>query len=84
MELKSMTFTPGSDGDVVPETVTVTMTTNEALWIALVSQRQRGESPHNGISDCLSNDVFNRYWEDGVGEARRSFHVDIPPIVYND
>ena len=82
MELKEMTFDSAEGGISTPSTVTVKMTVKEALWVAIVSGKQRGESPHSGIFDCLVGDVFNRYWEDGTDEARKNIHVDTPPISY--
>ncbi len=84
MELKEMTFAPDSEGTVIPETVTVKMTVQEALWLAIVSGKQKGESPHNGIFNCLNADVFNRYWDDGVDDAKREFPIETPPVVYAD
>ncbi len=82
MKLKSIEFSDGDEGCADPRAITVTMTLEEAIWIALVSGKQRGESPHNGIYTCLVGDVFNRYWDDGVDDARKSHPVELPPIVY--
>ena len=85
MRLKGLTFTTDNEDEgAIPKTVTVEMTVQEALWIARVSGKQRGESPHSGIFDCLIGDVFNRYWDDGVDEARKVFCFEVPPIVYED
>ena len=84
MELKEITFSPDLDGEAVPETVTVKMTVKEALWLAIVAGEQRGVSPHSGIYNCLTGDVFNRYWDDGVDDAKQTFPVETPPIVYQD
>ena len=83
MKLKEMTLTPNSEGDTLPKTVTVEMTLEEALWIAVVAGQQKGTSPHNGLYDCLVCDVFNRYWEDGVDDAQRELQVETPPIKYD-
>ena len=82
MELKVLTFTQSDEGEAQPETITVQMTVQEALWIARVSGQQRGSSPHNGIYDCLVGDIFDRFWEEGVDGAIRQFHFEIPPIRY--
>ena len=84
MKLKAITFSIDDEGDSLPATVTVTMTIEEAIWIAEVSGRQQGESPHNGIFHCLNGGVFNRYWEDGVDDAIKQFPVELPPIKYDD
>jgi len=83
MKLKSITFAEGEEG-ANPETVTVEMTILEALWCVKVAGKQKGESPHSGIYDCLISDVVNRYWEDGIKDAQRELQVEIeiPPIVY--
>jgi len=82
MKLDNITFTPGING-AEPETVTVTMTLNEALWVALLAGKQRGSSStYSDIYSCLVGDVFNRYWSGGTGEALRQHPVEIPPIVY--
>ena len=83
MNLKQLTFQSTENG-CVPEKVTVEMTVEEALWIAKVSGKQRGESPHRGIFSCLTNDVFNRYWDDGVDDASGIFRFETPPIQYDD
>ena len=84
MELKGMTFSPDNNGDVIPKTITVEMTVKEALWIAIVSGEQKGESPHTGIFNCLNGDVFNRYWDDGADDALKEIHVETPPIKYEN
>ena len=84
MDLNKMTFTTDEVGYTTPETVTVTMTVKEALWIAIVAGQQRGESPHGDMYCCLCADVFNRYWEDGVDDARKELIFDTPPIVYSE
>lgn len=84
MELKKITFAPNDEGESTPETVTVKMTAQEALWIATVSGKQKGESPHNSIFSCLNGDVFNRYWDDGTDDAIKEFPIEIPPIIYPD
>lgn len=80
MQLKELSL----DKDENLETVTVTMTIQEALWIARVSGQQKGESPHSGIFDCLVGAVFDRFWDDGVNDASKDFNFEIPPIKYED
>lgn len=70
--------------DEMPEEVSVTMSIKEALWIVSIAGKQRGFSPHNGIYTCLSENVFNRYWEDGVKDANRFYQIQIPPIIYEE
>jgi hypothetical protein len=82
MKLNSMTFQQ-NDGIADPATVTVTMSIEEALWIAQVAGKQRGGSPHRTIYDCLVGDLFNRYWEDGVKDAARVYPMELPPIKYD-
>lgn len=84
MELKSMTFATDTEGDTLPDTITVSMSTEEALWIALIAGKQRGSSPHNGIYSCLTGNVFNRYWEDGVDDAKKRHHFELPPVQYSE
>jgi hypothetical protein len=83
MELKNIEFN-NNDGAAFPKTLTVKMTLEEALWIAKVSSKQRGISPHNSIFECLVGDVFNRYWDDGVDEALQEFPIETPPIRYEE
>lgn len=83
MELKKMSFSTNKDGDTTPKTVSVEMSIEEALWIVKIAGSQRGASVHNEIFNCLTCDVFNPYWEDGVDDAELEFPVEIPPIVYN-
>lgn len=82
MELKAAEFTRDSNGDTVPSHVEVRMTIEEALWIAKVAGKQRGDSPHVSIFDCLVGDVFNRYWDNGPTGADQEHPVEIPPIHY--
>lgn len=84
MKLKELTFSSGSDDNANLETVTVEMTVKEALWIARVAGQQRGHSPHHDIYSCLTGEVFNRFWDDGVDDAKRDYHFEIPPIRYGD
>jgi hypothetical protein len=84
MKLKEITFTDDQEGDAVPLTITVTMSVEEALWVAIVSGKQKGESPHSGIYNCLTSDVFNRYWDDGVSDAAKYMRIETPPIRYDD
>lgn len=83
MKLLSMTFSEHDDG-IQPDTVTVTMTAREALWIAIVAGQQRGDSPHHDIYCCLTTDVFNRYWDDGVVDAKKEIPFATPPIRYSE
>ena len=78
MRLESMTFKRNSDGEVIPDQVTVTMGADEALWIAMVAGRVTpGQPATEEIYGCLAGDVFNRYWDDGVGQgAQRDLKVD--------
>jgi hypothetical protein len=79
MKLENIRFSDGENG-AEPEKITVTMTLPEAIWMAKIAGKQRDESPHSGIYDCLIGDVFNRYWDDGVDEADIPFRVKIPLI----
>jgi len=68
----------------MPSKVLVELTLEEAIWIATVAGRQRGESPHSQLYGVLTADVFNRYWDDGLEDARKEFPVTVPPIRYED
>jgi hypothetical protein len=83
MKLNAISF-KDDDGYAAPETITVTMTVEEALWIARVAEKQRGGSPHRTLYDCLVCDLFNRFWEDGVNDAAKQYPFEIPPIVYTN
>lgn len=80
MKLNALTF----DDTEELESVTVTMSLKEAIWIAKVSSKQKGVSPHSGIYDCLMGTVFNRLWEIGLEGAERENYVEIPPISYEE
>lgn len=77
MELKAISFAT-TDGETFPDRITVEMSQAEAAAIAalfgllnghaLTRLGIRGIDP--GIHDCLAGDVFNRYWDNGVEEAR--------------
>lgn len=70
MDLNKMTFAKHQDDEYYPETITVTMTLKEAIFIA----KKAGAEPPAAtgtICDCLVGDVFNRYWDDGVDDAER-------------
>jgi hypothetical protein len=81
MQLKRMTFAPAEDGTPWPATVTVTMTIEEAVWMAAVAGRCYGDSPHHTIYGCLVGNVINRYWDDGIDGALRDTPVTLPMIV---
>lgn len=69
------------DGDGKPDVVTVEMTRREAQFIAVVTGQmnpQQAEETLQGSGDAsleiysaLAGSVFNRFWEDGVGESIR-------------
>lgn len=64
-----------------PERVTVTMTTSEAAYLATLTGKQSPKSandvvPGSGtansdVYDCLTGDLFNRFYEGGVDEFYR-------------
>ena len=81
MKLKKMKLAPGSNGLMFPAKITVEMDINEALWIARVTGKTRGEGPHREIYSCLVGDVFNRYWDNGTDDLPP---VNIPPIKYEE
>ena len=71
MNVEKVAFVQGPDG-AVPASVTVTMTIEEAAWIADKAGSSRGkvQSVTSPIYRALVDDVFNRYWEDGIDAAR--------------
>ena len=80
MKLRAMTFV-GDDEDVLPDTITVTMSIAEAAAIAMIFgklnsyaiARLTPQSPITGDIDgiycCLVGDVFNRYWDNSVDDV---------------
>ena len=84
MRLKSIKLKSNKDGEAIPSKITVEMTVEEALWIAIVSGKQRGVSPHNDIFSCMNGDVFNKYWDDGATDAMKEFNIETPPVVYTN
>jgi len=68
------------EGSDSPVSVSVNMTTEEAIWIAVMAGQCKGIGPHGGIYHGLTDGFFDRFWEEGVAEAEREFHVSIPRI----
>lgn len=66
-----------------PEEVTVVMQANEALYMALVTGKQTlatseeiisgGSELNFEIYDCLTGDLFNRFFAGGTGEAKNVY-----------
>jgi hypothetical protein len=81
MQIEAMTFTQHEEEGAIPEKITVTMTAREAVWIAKVVGRLTGEQKdqilpgfHEECSEiysCLTGDVANRYFEEGLAEWAR-------------
>lgn len=77
MKLRSITV----GVDELPSAVTVTMTAEEALFVAHFiggtnnifreEQMRGGGQIGSDIYDCLTGSVFNRFYEDGVTDALR-------------
>lgn len=84
MILKDMSFKEDEDTVTMPASITVEITIEEAIWIASVAGQQKGTSPHNQLYQCLASDVFNPYWEDGVGGAQQDYKIETPPIKYEE
>lgn len=79
MEINNIKFRQDDEIGAIPETVSVTMSIEEAAWIAKLAGKTRGGGVCSSIYSALVGDVFDRYWEEGVAEIRG---VEIPPIVY--
>ena len=72
------------DDDEVPASVTVELTHDEAVYLAVLTGKQnavsaeevlRGGAVHNGaVYECLSGGLFNRFYEDGVDGAAAVAH----------
>lgn len=76
MKLLAMSMVTDDDGDAFPATVTVEMSIADALVIAEIYGQMNGIAHQatgatGGPYDCLVGSVFNRYWDDGVIDARR-------------
>ncbi len=65
MILKSIEFKQDA-GESYPNSITVEMSISEAAWIGIKAGRETGNSPANPIYGCLIDNVFSRYWEDGL------------------
>lgn len=79
MQLHSTTFEQAGNW-AKPSSITVTMSLKEAIWIAKVAGEQTDEpeaQEGREIYDCLIDNVFNRYWEDGIKDAFREYPVSI-------
>lgn len=71
----------GDDG--MPETITVEMSAREAAWVGRLTGRQSPDTVREllpgadfsaenaNVYDCLSGEVFNRYYYDGLRDAIR-------------
>lgn len=69
MKIKQLTL---SDETEMPESITVEMTIEEAVWLA--DHLGSMKSPpvwSDPIYGALVGGVINRYWEDGVDEAKK-------------
>lgn len=74
MKLISMDFNEAE----LPETITVTLTIQEAAFLAKFVGGARvidmnkvfdgGDKPGVEVYECLVGAVFNRYWDDGVDD----------------
>jgi hypothetical protein len=74
MKVKALTL----DDDGLPDRLTVEMTRDEAILIAThVGNLTPSTEVSTPIWDALSGEVFNRYWEDGLDDARRSFRANV-------
>lgn len=81
MKLITISFAENGEGDPYPDRVTVEMSKDEALILALLvgmtndldrnAMMPGGGALGSDIYDCLVGSVFNRYWEDGVKDALR-------------
>lgn len=83
MNLLGISFAANEADDPYPERITVEMSKDEALLIAVMVGKLNGAKvdelipgmsateTHSDIYDCLTGSVFNRYWEDGVKDALR-------------
>lgn len=70
------------DDDEVPETVTVELTHDEAVFLALFLGKQNGTEEEavmpggsrlgGEIYEGLTGGVFNRFYEDGVTDAAKA------------
>ncbi len=76
MKIKSMTFRD-SDIGIIPDVVSCELTIEEAVWVAQIAGKLTDcDKPANfDIYQPLVGDVINRYWEDGVNEAKCALGV---------
>ena len=80
MRINQMNFDDDGNG-VQPTSLNVTITLEEAIWIAKNAGKQQGSSPHNEIYNSLCGDFFNRFWEDGINTAEMETPVEIQPTL---
>lgn len=64
------------DAEQLPETILVEMTRAEAVEIAtwcggLSASSSPNHAATSAMYDALIGGMFNRFWDDGVSEARR-------------
>ena len=78
MHVKQINF----DDDGMPESITVRLTHDEAVYLAKLAGEQNHQSSEEVLSGgslinaevygSLAGEVFNRYYEDGVDGAARA------------
>jgi hypothetical protein len=81
MRLKQITFDVDAEGASAPSLITVEMTATEAAYLAVVVGKSThldreevmpgGGDAGSEVFDCLTGDVFNRYYDDGVQDYLR-------------
>lgn len=86
MKIKALTF----DEHGQPEQITFTISLPEAIYLALLLGSQSGRTANETLSkngdvinaSCyytVSGEVFNRYWDNGVEEARSQYLAQPSP-----
>jgi len=82
MKLKALTLTDDGTGGATPETITVEMTVRELVLLAYTMQIQSndtansllkgGSAESREIYSCLTGDVANRFFENGIDDMAKA------------
>ena len=81
MLLRSIDFTHDESHGAVPDRVTVTLTAQEVVYLAKLVGRQNaddansvsfgGAAANSAVYECLTGDVANPYFDDGIDDMAR-------------
>lgn len=78
MKLEKMTFTQHEEEGAIPETITITLTAREIVWLGALLGRQNHtmieevlpgfQEENSEIYHGITGDVANRFFDEGLGD----------------